>query len=366
MKAFRAKISFVLVLAFLTSVCRSILCQGGTFELTRSENIRFNIADAGYRVNRLDPVAVLPAGTVIEVDDSSIHHPVMTRYTCNPQTERGCDPSVPEYASHGFVGNVRILSIPTSSGAGRLALARIRRFFHAGGDRVSLYFSRATLFQGTRLVYAKDGRRGLRLSRPQQVYGGPGYRDDPDRESALYQAAEQAGRLAGALPRAPQRRCDSAGQAWRRWLAEYPRRLDVRAMLGALWRNHQPRFTYYCYRYVKRALYESGMVPWGALNTRWDENASSAVTRLQRFGFRNLLNDPRFQYLRQDPDRAPVGAVVVYAGDHSGPEYVPGDVQIRTSRGWIADYFSQHSLIHQWNGRHFRVIGVLVKSASEN
>lgn len=386
MKAYRAKISFVILIALLSD-----FCLAGTFRLTRSENIRFNLGDAGYDTNLLDTVTTLPAGTVIEVDDAALRHPVMTPYRCNPATERRCDPSVPRYASYGFIGNVRIVSIPTWSAQGRRALWQVRRFFRAGGDRLSLYFSRATLAYGTRRIYADGARTGLRFSRPTPIYGrarGTGYEDDPA-EASLYRAAREAGRIGNAMPGDSQARCeqetsssdpardsgdmgrDPGGEsrpdpalAWRRWLSAYSSRPDVRAMLSALWRNHRPSFTFQCYRYLKTALYQSGMVPRGALNTRGiDANASSAVPRLREFGFINLLDYARFQYLRDNPDLAPVGAIVVYGGDHSAPQYVPGDVQVRDARGWISDYFSQHALTHQWNGRHFRVIGVMVKAA---
>jgi hypothetical protein len=116
------------------------------------------------------------------------------------------------------------------------------------------------------------------------------------------------------------------------------------------------RTTYECYHYVKAALYRSGMARPGSLTGR---AASQAVSDLRRQGFTNLLDNPKYAYMRGSPERAPIGAVVVYASRI--PKYSNGDVQIHAPDGWISDYFSKNAMIRQWNGRDFYVLGIMTK-----
>ena len=87
----------------------------------------------------------------------------------------------------------------------------------------------------------------------------------------------------------------------------------------------QPHMTWYCWRYVKDALVDAGLVssrptsPWAKL--AGDELCS-------KYGFVKLkINDPR---------KAPVGAVVVYGGNDAG------HVELRTENGFVSDFVSSH------------------------
>jgi hypothetical protein len=152
-------------------------------------------------------------------------------------------------------------------------------------------------------------------------------------------------------------------------LNNYKDRADVRTMMASARRrtyiNYSPRsrsyfgrknprqYTGFCYHYIKDAIYDSGMVPRGSLT---HAPASDAAQELSRQGFTNLLNSN--PSLRQHPENAPVGSIIVYAGDRT---YRYGDIQIKTEDGFIADYFSPNAMTHQHNGAHFHVVGVMVK-----
>jgi hypothetical protein len=130
----------------------------------------------------------------------------------------------------------------------------------------------------------------------------------------------------------------------------------IQALLAAAGRDEHTATHYECYHFVKEALYKSGMVRPGSLP---GGAAKDAVSDLSKQGFTNLLDDPKNAYFRNSPDSVPVGAVVVYAGDTYTYRY--GDVQIHEPHGWVSDYHSANAMIHQWNGNHFHVIGVMVK-----
>lgn len=97
--------------------------------------------------------------------------------------------------------------------------------------------------------------------------------------------------------------------------------------------------TAYCWRYVKNALVSSGVVQ-SRPTTRFAKQAGTELC--QSYGFRKL--DIR------DPYSAPVGAVLVYGGSHTG------HVEIRTENGFVSDFYSARA--------HTRpLIGIYVKPA---
>ncbi|MDR3607706.1 MAG: hypothetical protein P4M08_10035 [Oligoflexia bacterium] len=123
----------------------------------------------------------------------------------------------------------------------------------------------------------------------------------------------------------------------------------IRQMINAAWVAHKPATTFECYHAVKQALYQSGIVPRGSLH---GGAASSAVSDLEQQGFVNLLDNPTYANLRNTPEEAPIGAIVVYAGDPSHEWSKWGDVQIHMLDGngkgaWVSDYFSHNAMIRQ-------------------
>jgi hypothetical protein len=81
--------------------------------------------------------------------------------------------------------------------------------------------------------------------------------------------------------------------------------------------------TNYCWRYVKRALVAADAVD-SYPGTRMAKQAGSELSREYGFKRLNLRN----------PYKAPIGAVLVYGGRGAG------HVEIRTSSGFVSDYFS--------------------------
>jgi hypothetical protein len=81
--------------------------------------------------------------------------------------------------------------------------------------------------------------------------------------------------------------------------------------------------TNYCWRYVKTALLEAG-----AVNSYPDTPyAKHAATELPHdYGFKKIAV--------RNPYAAPLGSVLVYGGRDAG------HVEIRTSKGFVSDYFS--------------------------
>lgn len=99
------------------------------------------------------------------------------------------------------------------------------------------------------------------------------------------------------------------------------------------------RSTSYCWRYVKNALVSSGAVD-SRPTTRYAKQAGTELC--QHYGFRKLDI--------KDPYSAPVGAVLVYGGSHTG------HVEIRTENGFVSDFYTTRA--------HTRpLIGIYVKPA---
>ena len=87
----------------------------------------------------------------------------------------------------------------------------------------------------------------------------------------------------------------------------------------------EPRMTWYCWRYVKNALIEAGVVT-SRPSSPWAKQAGDELCR--KYGFVKLDRV-------HSPLDAPVGAVLVYGGADAG------HVEIRTAWGFASDFTSR-------------------------
>lgn len=90
-------------------------------------------------------------------------------------------------------------------------------------------------------------------------------------------------------------------------------------------KSAERRSTKKCWRYVKRALLQAHAVS-SYPQTVYAKQAARELTR--DFGFRRLPV--------RSPFNAPIGSVLVYGGSGAG------HVEIRTAKGYVSDYRSQH------------------------
>jgi hypothetical protein len=97
----------------------------------------------------------------------------------------------------------------------------------------------------------------------------------------------------------------------------------IRAAEIAQKRAH-PKMTWHCWKYVKDALLAAEVIH-SRPQSRWAGQAGDELSRV--FGFTKLRIS--------DPYKAPVGAVIVYAGADGG------HVEIRTARGFVSDFVSR-------------------------
>ena len=88
-------------------------------------------------------------------------------------------------------------------------------------------------------------------------------------------------------------------------------------------RRAHPQMTWRCWKYVKNALLAAEVIS-SRPTTLWANQAGAELS--EKFGFKKLnIHNP---YL------APVGAVIVYAGDDGG------HVELRTASGFVSDFVS--------------------------
>ncbi len=141
-------------------------------------------------------------------------------------------------------------------------------------------------------------------------------------------------------------------------MQEYSDSPEVGRMINIAMRNRQAHPTGHCYHYVKRAVYTGYLARNGSLGGGY---AVMAVKDLESQGFRNILNDmiEESGYDYRMSERAPIGSILVFAGDW---HYRAGDVAIKTKTGYVSDYYSPRPITEQWNGAHFRLIGVMTKA----
>jgi len=102
----------------------------------------------------------------------------------------------------------------------------------------------------------------------------------------------------------------------------YDRRMIEAAHIAK--RRAEPQMTWYCWRYVKEALVESGVVH-SRPESAYAKDAGAELVR--KHGFVRLPT--------LDPMRAPVGAVIVYGGKDAG------HVELRTENGFVSDFISR-------------------------
>jgi len=90
-------------------------------------------------------------------------------------------------------------------------------------------------------------------------------------------------------------------------------------------RRAQPHMTWYCWRYVKNALVDAGLVS-SRPDSPWAKQAGEELCR--KYGFVKLDHV-------KNPLDAPIGAVCVYGGADAG------HVEIRTATGFVSDFTSR-------------------------
>jgi hypothetical protein len=103
---------------------------------------------------------------------------------------------------------------------------------------------------------------------------------------------------------------------------QYDRRM-IHAAEIAVARAH-PNKTWHCWRYVKDALLDAGVVS-SRPTTAWAKQAGDELCG--KYGFKKLA--------MRNPVNAPVGAVIVYGGPDAG------HVELRTSSGFVSDFISR-------------------------
>ena len=89
-------------------------------------------------------------------------------------------------------------------------------------------------------------------------------------------------------------------------------------------RRAEPKKTWYCWRYVKKALLAAGLVD-SYPTSPWAKQAGDELCR--KYGFQKLN--------LRDPYKAPVGAVIVYGGQDAG------HVELRSKKGFVSDFISR-------------------------
>lgn len=119
----------------------------------------------------------------------------------------------------------------------------------------------------------------------------------------------------------------------------------------------------YCYRAVKDAMRDSGMVP---VMFTGSSVARNGVKDLEPFGFRNLLDDPNFNnIMKDDPKMAPKGAILVYETTKGARASVAGHIEIKTENSGVDGYISISETDKPTYGYPIpskrKLIGVLVK-----
>lgn len=119
----------------------------------------------------------------------------------------------------------------------------------------------------------------------------------------------------------------------------------------------------FCYRAVKDAMCDSGMVP---LVFAGSSVARNGVKDLEPLGFRNLLEDPNFKnIMKDDPKMAPKGAILVYETAKGARPSAAGHIEIKTEDSGVNGYISVSETDKPTYGYAIpsqrKLIGVLVK-----
>ena len=124
----------------------------------------------------------------------------------------------------------------------------------------------------------------------------------------------------------------------------------------------------FCYRAVKGAMRESGLVPsvfiGGGL-------AKNAVSDLKPIGFRNLLDDENVKdILKNNPRMAPKGSILVYETVPGAKASSAGHIEIKTDDAGSDGYISISETERPTYGYPVpqvrRLIGVLIRDRTKN
>lgn len=202
MKAIRHLIIAATLFAFVSEVC-----FGRQVRLTHGEALRY-LEEADPRGEVLNAVTMLPAGTVIDVDDDALSHPIMAPYTCDSLARGPCDPSIRLRASGGFANGIRVISMPDRTPAERIARDRYQHFVSRFPE-ADFYLAQSTLARWTRPVKgtSQGGEReltGQTVLFADSVPPPPSAslaREGAENGSGLSATAFQAERLPGVLAR---------------------------------------------------------------------------------------------------------------------------------------------------------------------
>lgn len=153
-------------------------------------------------------------------------------------------------------------------------------------------------------------------------------------------------------------------------ISQYSLSQEVQKMLRSARSNALPASSKYCYRYVKRALYKSGLV--SSSEPLSELAAKNAGKDLEKNGFSNLLLDADLAQDLRDPRNAPPGAILVYEGGTRMKKCggACGHVEIKVGAkgkgGFVSDYYSERPVTESSTERSNdrRLIGVYVKLIS--
>lgn len=113
-------------------------------------------------------------------------------------------------------------------------------------------------------------------------------------------------------------------------IAAYSSSKEVQDTIAHAMRKKRSRSTGNCYRYVKRALLNGGLID----DYFWSKSAKNAGPFLRERGFVNLMDNPLIRDRIKSPYDAPPGAVLVYSGG------THGHIEIRTENGFVSDYYA--------------------------
>ncbi len=105
-----------------------------------------------------------------------------------------------------------------------------------------------------------------------------------------------------------------------------------------------------CWRYVKLGLMAGDLSD----NYISSEFAVHAGPHLERRGFVNLLDDPK--YANMTPHTAPPGAVIVY---RKAGSYTPGHIEVKSDTGTFISDFESNSPITDYNPRR-HMVGIYI------
>jgi hypothetical protein len=130
-------------------------------------------------------------------------------------------------------------------------------------------------------------------------------------------------------------------------------------------RKRSPNYsTGWCFRHVKKAILSGGLSDTYMDGIRVNIPKDKAIKSLENAGFKNILNDKKYNGLITNVASAPKGAVLIYEGGGNG-----GHIEIKTEWGtkgtYVSDYRSPNSVLQNettgLKSKNFRLIGVMIQ-----